>query len=200
MTSAAACSSTSARITYKENSTSYTLETTLGWSGIAVEPQGRFAADYARFSPRTRFVQAFASDRAGSTTLYVPNGISGLASSDPGYVPSPTFGKTSMQVPMLTLDATLEKGGVDHLDFVSMDIENAEPQALAGFRIDRYRPRLVCIEAHFAVRQAILDYFAAHGYVLVGKYWNVDLLNMYFMPLKDAVPARPLAEAAPPAS
>ena len=40
---------------------------------------------------------------------------------------------------------------------------------LAGFDIARFKPALVCIEAHPEVRQAILDYFAARHYVLIGS-------------------------------
>ena len=47
---------------YKRDSMTYFLETQLGWSGIAVEPQTRFAADYAKHRPRTRFIPMFASD------------------------------------------------------------------------------------------------------------------------------------------
>jgi hypothetical protein len=64
-----------------------------------------------------------------------------------------------------------------------MDIELAEPSALRGFDIDRYRPRLVCIEAHPDVRQFILDYFHRAGYVVVGKYLRVDVSNLYFTPV-----------------
>ena len=41
-----------------------------------------------------------------------------------------------------------------------MDIELAEPAALAGLDIRRFRPGLVVVEAHPQVRQKILDYFA----------------------------------------
>jgi hypothetical protein len=65
---------------------------------------------------------------------------------------------------------------------MSMDIELSEPQALAGFSISRYKPSLVCIEAHAPVRQAILNYFASAGYVVVGKYLRYDVENLYFAP------------------
>ena len=66
---------------YKENSTTYSLEIVLGWSGVAVEPQAQYAPNYRRFRPRTKFVQAFVSDRPGVTTLYVPGAAPGIASS-----------------------------------------------------------------------------------------------------------------------
>ena len=68
---------------------------------------------------------------------------------------------------------------------MSMDIELAEPKALAGFEIERFRPSLVCIEAHAKVRQQILDYFARHHYVVVGRYLRADPQNLYFEPLTD---------------
>ena len=69
-----------------------------------------------------------------------------------------------------------------------MDIELSEPKALAGFDIGRFRPGLVCIEAHDEVRQQILDYFARSGYVIVGKYLAADENNLYFMPLPVTEP------------
>jgi hypothetical protein len=64
-----------------------------------------------------------------------------------------------------------------------MDIELSEPKALAGFDVDRFKPALVCIEAHPEVRQQILDYFTRHRYVLVGRYLRADSKNLYFQPL-----------------
>jgi hypothetical protein len=64
-----------------------------------------------------------------------------------------------------------------------MDIELAEPQALAGFSIRRFNPALVAVEAHLQVRQQILEYFARHDYVLVGRYWRADAHNFWFAPV-----------------
>jgi hypothetical protein len=76
----------------------------------------------------------------------------------------------------------LDAEGVTRIDFLSMDIELWEPKALAGFDVDRFKPSLVCIESHPEVRQQILDYFAAHNYVVVGKYLQMDQHNLYFQP------------------
>jgi hypothetical protein len=65
-----------------------------------------------------------------------------------------------------------------------MDIELSEPKALAGFDAQRFKPQLVCIEAHPEVRQQILDYFAVNQYVVIGKYLRADDKNLYFKPLK----------------
>jgi hypothetical protein len=82
----------------------------------------------------------------------------------------------------VTLTQVLDRAKITAIDYLSMDIEREEPRALAGFDIDRFKPQLVCIEAHVPVRQQIINYFAANGYVVVGKYWSVDAMNLYFMP------------------
>ena len=80
----------------------------------------------------------------------------------------------------ITLNDLLQRERTEGIDLLVMDIELAEPRALAGFDIDRYKPRLVCIESQPQVRQKILDYFDDHGYVVVGKYLRMDTQNLYF--------------------
>jgi FkbM family methyltransferase len=167
-------------------SKTYYLETELGWKGLAVEPQTQFAAEYAQHRPATKFLPFFVSDVSDQTAkLYVLNRSSMVASSDPDFVAQ--FGKPDdvRTVPTITLDDLLDREGVKTIDFLSMDIEQHEPQALRGFDIERFRPALVCIEGLAPVRQAILDYFARHRYVAVGKYIWVDRENFYFMPLGE---------------
>jgi hypothetical protein len=91
------------------------------------------------------------------------------------------------------LNDLLEREHVTTIDFMSMDIELAEPKALAGFDIERYRPRLVCIEAHPEVRQQLIDYFAARQYRVVARYLRADRYNLWFAPADAAVPSGPSA-------
>lgn len=78
-----------------------------------------------------------------------------------------------------------EQLGSSRFDFLSIDIELAEPAALAGFDIKKYRPSLVCIEAHKEVRDKVLQYFSENGYRLIEKYKGLDPLNFYFTPGAD---------------
>ena len=88
-----------------------------------------------------------------------------------------------VDAPTITLNDLLDSEGVKKIDFLSIDIELWEPKALAGFDVERFRPELVCIEAHPQVRQQILDYFARHHYTVVGKYLRADVNNLYFTPI-----------------
>jgi FkbM family methyltransferase len=172
---------------YRAASKTYYLETVLNWSGIAVEPQKEFAADYAKYRPRTRFFPLFVSSASDETArLFVLKGQSLVASSDEKFVRQFGVPDEVRTIPTVSLSDLLDREQVDRIDFLSMDIELHEPEALKGFDIDRFKPALVCIEALKPVRQQILDYFARHGYVLEGRYIWVDRENFYFKPLPSA--------------
>lgn len=176
---------------FRDNSNTYFLETRLEWSGIAVEPQREFEADYRKHRPRTRFFPFFAADQSNDTArLYITDATSLVASSQKGF--TARWGGTIKEVaaPTITLSDLLDHESVTRVDLLSIDVELHEPQVLAGFDIARFRPALVCIEAHPEVRQAILDFFANRGYVLIGRYLRADGLNLYFEPLDVSVERR----------
>lgn len=168
---------------YKRLSNTYYLESALGWSGVAIEPQTKFAADYAKYRPRTTFVPVFASDHSeGTITLHIAPTVDTQASSSAA-VAAANGSTEHVPVTTATLDDVLDRLGIRKIDFLTMDVELAEPAALAGFSIDRFRPALVCVEAHAEVRQQILDYFARHRYTVVAKYLRADGINLWFEPL-----------------
>lgn len=166
------------------NSNTYYLERDLGWSGLAIEPFTHFEAGYLQHRPRTRFLPYFVSDVSGEEAKMYTLGENFLANStNKAFVEQ--FGKDpkEFKAPTITLNDLLTQAGVTKIDFMSMDIELSEPKALAGFDIDRFKPRLVCIEAHDEVREQILEYFARHGYVVAGRYLRADDKNLWFVPL-----------------
>ena len=167
----------------REWNNTYFLETTLGWSGIAIDAQPEFAAEYARLRPRTRFFSLFVSDVSDAVeTFYVPEKGPLGATSNREFAGRNEDPVDVRSVRTITLNDLLAREGVERVDFLSMDIELGEPRALAGFDIEKYRPALVCIEVHPQVRQELIDYFHRHHYVLAGKSLGVDAQNLYFMP------------------
>jgi hypothetical protein len=166
-------------------SNTYYLETHLGWSGVAIDALNEYAAGYLEHRPRTKYVAIFASDEVdASVRLFVPQNREHMSSTSERFAAG--FGDTidTRTVPTTTLTHVLDQAGLSAIDFMSMDVELSEPAALRGLDIRRFRPQLVCIEGHAEVRQAILDYFHRHGYVLVGKYLRADPMNLYFTPAK----------------
>jgi FkbM family methyltransferase len=169
---------------YKVTSNTYYLDTVLNWRGLAIEPQRQFEADYIKFRPRTKFLSFFVSDASNQLAkLYVLKKNSLIASGTRDFTEREGEKAKEVDVPTITLNDLLNSEGVKKIDFISIDIELWEPKALAGFDVERFRPELVCIEAHPQVRQQIIDYFARHHYVVVGKYLRADVNNLYFTPL-----------------
>lgn len=59
--------------------------------------------------------------------------------------------KKVINVPTRTLDRILEQAGSPAaFDFLSMDVEGPEIDALRGFDIARWQPKLILIEGHVA--------------------------------------------------
>lgn len=168
---------------YKNGSNTYYLEKELGWSGIAVDANAEFARGYEENRPKTKFFCFFVSDKSDEQAdFYVVRDPGHLTKSTavPGFV---SGRKTEeIKVPTITLNDLLAKLGATKIDFLSIDIELWEPHALAGFDIERFRPDLVCIEAHRQVRGQILAYFGARGYVRLDQYFLFDQRNWYFTP------------------
>ena len=133
---------------YQRFSNTYYLEHVLEWSGIAIDAQEEFAAGYAKHRPRTRFFSFFVSDRSDALeSLFVPAHNQLVASSRKDF--SDRYDASGRRkVRTITLNDLLERAKITSIDFLTMDIELAEPKALAGFDIERYRPLLVCVEAH----------------------------------------------------
>ena len=168
----------------KNYSKTWYLEKRLGWSGVAIEPLREFEAAYRTERPRTRFRAFFVSDTSDQVAkLYVIDQNTLVSSNDSAF--TNTFGTANRveTVPTITLNDLLAKEALPHIDFMNIDIELHEPAALRGFDITRFKPTLVCIETLPPVRQQILDFFARHGYVIVGKYLRADTENLYFTPL-----------------
>jgi FkbM family methyltransferase len=171
---------------WETGSNTYFLEQDLGWSGLAIDASPEFAAGWRDHRPNSQFVVAFVDATDGaSRTFYT--GANSQTSSASQSEPSQFGGGVvaTAQVATARLDTLLERAGIGRFDLLSMDIEQGEPAALAGFSLAKYRPSLVCIEAHMPAREAILKYFTAAGYAVNAKYLRYDVQNLYFEPLPD---------------
>jgi len=62
--------------------------------------------------------------------------------STPGQRPIHAF-----KVPVRRLDRLLEEVGFDRLDFLTIDAEGYEPEILAGFTVERWKPKVIVAES-----------------------------------------------------
>ena len=172
---------------YKKLSTTFYLEERLGWSGIAIDALPEYAEGYIKYRPKTKFFNYMVTRSAqGPMPFYRLMADPPRSSSDKKAMEKSAKKKKIMTeyellyVPTITLDGLLEKNGMKKIDFLSIDIEGAEPDALAGFDIGRFKPRLVCVEANKPAE--LLKYFNRHNYELIWKYLLYDHVNWYFKP------------------
>src|SRR5687768_2929547 len=107
---------------HQRYSNTFYLESVLGWAGIAIEPQRKFAQGYKQHRPRTTFVPLFVSDVSNrDATLYVgENDL--VASSSREFTDSFGHGATPTQATTTTLDDVLNRLRVSRIDFLTMDI------------------------------------------------------------------------------
>jgi FkbM family methyltransferase len=170
------------------HSTTFYLEKHLGWSGIGIDAIAEYAPEWEKKRPRSRFFSFIVTDHSDTLDPFYRSGIEGLSSTQQH---RPFLGSSGsqlrlegeeIQLPTITLDKLLDAQGVEEVDFVSMDIEDSEPEALAGFDVERFAPELVCIEAAIPTRERILEYFRSHDYVLIERYLEADPVNWYFTP------------------
>ena len=180
------------------SSNTYYLEDRLGWTGIAIDALPEYGPSWEKSRPRSRFYSYLVTDHADTLEPFYRADLTGVSSFSKQQArgPSGELGFEEMRVPSITLNSLLERNGVSRIDFLSMDIEGAELLALAGFDIDRFRPELVCIEAKPVNRKGLFDYFLAHGYERIEKYFEYDQTNYYFTP-KQASAHDPYREPPP---
>lgn len=137
-----------------------------------------------RIGKQVTAIHAAAADKPGEMLLVTPKKTSGrmgrayayVAETRPNGPARPDLEDTGLEVqptPVITLDGYCEAHGVDHVDFIRMDIEGAELRALMGALrlIDRDRPHVLLeihpdmLQARFgASGEAVLDIFRDRGY------------------------------------
>lgn len=164
------------------NSTTYYLEKHLGWTGIGVDALSEFARAWAETRPNSDFFSYAVTDTSGETVTFYRAAIVGLSSLSEEAAGSWGASSRPIEVPTITLTKLLDDNGITKLDFLSMDIEGAEEDALAGFDIDRFKPELICIEVDLDDEDArpILSYLKEHGYERIDKYEVYDHVNSYY--------------------
>jgi len=167
---------------YRDDSNTYFLEQHRRWHGVAVDANVEYAADYARFRPRTRFINAFVSNRAGAVADFAiaqnPVFSSGARPLPPDAV------VRRVKVPTTTLAQILAAEHVRKIDFLSIDVEGAELAVLQGLDLRRYRPSLICIEIDPAARDRIFEHLHAAGYRELDAYHALNEWNAFFTPTK----------------
>ncbi len=176
---------------FKKSSTTYYLEKHLEWSGIAIDAQEKFGPEWKQFRPRSKFFAYAVTDKSGETITFYLTGdettkTGGTSSTETTNIKiwqkTRDVKVTETTVPTITLNDLLDREGVKKIDFLSMDINGAEPAALRGFDIKRFRPELVHVEANAHRKDELTEYFSSNGYKRIDEYLEYDWINWYYTP------------------
>jgi FkbM family methyltransferase len=157
-----------------------------GWQGITVEPNPSLARLTRAVRPRDRHIEALVGAASGEATFYLVNEYHGLSTMIESHARSALsqFGKTSeaISVPVTTLRELCEQHAPTAFEFLKVDVEGAEQDVLLNGDWQRFRPRIVVVEALAPYTLAPAwetwePFLARHGY----RYVWFDSLNRYYL-------------------
>jgi len=165
----------------ERGSTSCYLERRLGWSGLAVDALTKYQNAWSKHRQRSKFCNYAISDRAEEEVTFYEHASSGVSSLD--RESTALYGSEEQISPItvekITLNQLLADNDINQFDHLTLDIEGEELNALNGFDIQTYRPKLCCVEN---ATGDVLAYFTRHGYQILEQYKKIDKINSYFSP------------------
>ena len=125
----------------------------LGWRGLLVEPDPELAARLRTFRPEDAVVEAAAAYANLEVPFFRVPGT-GLGTLDPGEAQAARdrgflVEETTVRSARLDdlLDDWTQTNRITDIHLLSIDVEGAEQDVLAGLSLSRHRPWVVCIEA-----------------------------------------------------
>ena len=139
-------------------SNTYWLEASLGWRGILIEPvPGLYQACCKERPFDCSYHGALVSHSFTESTIDIEcAGLVSAVTSSPLHhetksIAEVYYGTTNtvtVAVPALTLDYCIMRSGYPRVDFISLDVEGFEVQALRGIDLDRWRVQYLFVECN----------------------------------------------------
>ncbi len=121
-----------------------------GWRGINIEPEARFFAELVRDRPNDINLPCAVGRTRGTATFHIfPSpAMSTMSAAQLALLdPAIRIGEQRIQVEVRTLAEICAELVTGEIDFLKIDAEGAEGDIIAGADWQRFRPRLVVVEA-----------------------------------------------------
>jgi FkbM family methyltransferase len=172
-----------------------------GWRGVTVEPNPWLAQLSEAVRQRDTRVQSLIGEKPGEATYYLVEDFHGFSTTmeDHARKAQSEFGKASrpMTMPVITLRELCEQHAPATIDFLKIDVEGAERDVLLGGDWQRFRPKVVVLEALAPITmapswEAWEPLLLSNGY----RFAFFDTLNRYYVANEHAALAERLAAPA----
>lgn len=149
-----------------------------GWDCILIEPNP-ILCDQIRKRRRAVLFECAASSQTGAARLnvaqgfYLAHAVSAIGGDDKAADIRKAHGHASQPITVQTrtLDDIFAESKLDRdIDFISIDVEGHEMDALRGLDLERWKPKILIIENNeAALGAAVRDHLSARDYRLVYK-------------------------------
>jgi len=156
-----------------------------GWQGIVVEPQAELTDLYARLRPRDTAVCGLVGRKIGEVDFHVVDRLHGFSTTVEQIAQQARqFGVDyrTVRVRVAPLAQLCAEHHVGEIDFLKVDVEGSEADVLHSGDWERYRPKVVVIEAVMpgSGEPAWAEwepFLLAHGY----RFALFDTLNRFYV-------------------
>lgn len=162
-----------------------------GWQGVTVEPELQGSRAFRRFRPHAINVRAAIHNENHEVTLFkFRGGLSNTTMEERAENLRESKEVLGQEVvPALTLNDVFDRHvpeGV-HVNYLSVDIEGYDTEAILAFDLDRHQPDVVCIEIHRPDMMALgkepaVKFMSEHGYQL----YAINVYSLTFVNIKAA--------------
>lgn len=126
-----------------------------GWKGICIEAHSSYIDLMKENRPNSQIVHCAIGEKDEGVVTFYANARGSLSSLDKST--EKIFEKTHKQffsgfeeqkVEKRTLTSVFDQLGVGHIDFISIDIEGYEVEAMEGLDLNKYKPTLFLVEVN----------------------------------------------------